>query len=276
MRPTVWFAFFAVACGGDGGPDTIVPRDTETIDRPDPPPTTTETGVEGSFVDATYYSVTARFGFDPDTQQHVPYAENGEGFSPVQLAVTLIDSSAALDGVLTAENSCEVVLEVDGSMPVASWVAGQAGWVGFDVPAGATVRDRCKNYGLPGAFADSSTVVSQWSWGVGIGELSELARETLEQTLPASQWSALEPYAAGAIGHGTGFTTGYGGEAVTSGFARAYQVDGNFEIVVGGTGDPEPIPVEQIHLETGVARAYYEVTLGPFLAVALTQQPPSR
>jgi hypothetical protein len=272
-----WTLLAALGCHGgdptDTGTSSIVPPG----DDDDSGPTTTDTGGGGgTFIDATYVAIVAKFGFDPDTQQAVPYAENGEGLSNPELDVILIDSDAALEGV-TDENSCTVALKAAQPMPIAPWVAAHGAWVGFDWPADAEIVDRCRSYGLPGEFGgDAGAQVAKWTWGLGVGPLSDIVRKTLADTLPPAQWAALQPYAVGSAGLSPFFAAAYGGDGFSDqGYAVADQVDGNFEIVVGGTGDPIPLAAEDVPQDPGVARGYYEVDLGPFLGANLTQDPVS-
>jgi hypothetical protein len=275
------FAAVLVGCsGGDKGDDggsTIVPIDDTT--DPDDTGVTTDTATGGGvFIDATYFAVVGRFGFDPDVQMQVEYAEPGEGFSPLQVAVVLIDSSIATSGVLDASNSCEVQMDVPGPVAVAPWAASIGAYAAFDVPSDADVRDRCKDYGLPSAFeGDARAQVKKWSWGVGVRELPDIVRDTLAQQLPPSEWATLENYIVGGIAATDAFVGPYGGTASDQGYTIGNEVDGNFEIVVGGTGDTVPIPAEDVLLETGgLARGYYEVWVGPFGSGALTADPPAR
>lgn len=260
-------AAVVAGCSGNDGDGTISPPTTPTI--PEDTSAPIDTSPAELAVDAAYFLVTARFAFDATTQQHVEFADPGTGLQPLQLAVTLMDTSIAYTGVLDATNSCEVVLEFPGPKPIASWVAANGAWIGLDVPGDATVRDGCRDYILPSSFAgDPAAAVSQWSWGIGVGPLDEDVEEQLRYALPASEWAALEPYIVGGALVSPLFASTSGGDGLTTaGFSLAYEVDGNFEIEVGGTGNAIPIPKEDVQgTTTGgtVATGYYEVAMGPF------------
>lgn len=264
----------AVAAGCSGKDPILAPPVTTDDDSPP----IIETGLEGGAVDASFFSVLARFAYDPATGMHTSFAEPGSGLSPVSFDVLLIDGSALYDGP-NEQNSCSVTLEMDTPQPVAAWVETQSAYTGFDVPPSATVRDRCKAYILPSEFeADAGSHIAKWRWGIGIGVLDEAVEAQLRKTLPASQWSALESYILGAVGWSdafTGSTMATGDGFVTQGYGTAFEVDGNFEIALSGTGNPLPILSESVVLEEGVARAYYEVQLGPFgPGTFLAQDPP--
>jgi hypothetical protein len=252
----------ALGCSGKSAEppiqDTLEPPSNDTI---------VETGFEGGYIDAAYFTVIGRFAYDPELQRHVPFAKPGGGIGPMEVAILIMDTSVAQNGI-NEDNSCEVILEVGDPQPEAPWVAASGSWTGFDVPAGSPVDDRCRFYGLPGDFqGDAGKHVSKWSWGVGLAELTLVMEEQLRLSMAPSEWGALENYILGGRGvssvfSGSTVVTGYG--VSSTGYATAFQVDGNFQIAQSGTGNPIPVPSEGIDQEIGVARAYYEVQLGPF------------
>ena len=256
-------------CGGMGALGCTDKESPPPLDTIDPPETTPpiETALEGGYVDAAYFLVMARFAYDPDLGMHVGFAEPGEGLSPMQLSVLFLDSPVATNGV-TPDNSCEVTLEIEAPQGQAPWVEAAGAFTGFDVPGDSRVRDRCRGYRLPGDFqGEVGSHVAKWRWGIGVGELDEVVEEQLRQTLPASEWATLEDYILGAVGSSNLFASGGVGTPeglTTQGYGTAFEVDGNFEISVSGTGNPLPIPAANIDQEVGVARAFYEVQLGPF------------
>ena len=116
--------------------------------------------------------------------------------------------------------------------------------------------------------------MKQWTWGLGVGPMDPDFAKALAATLPAAQWAALEPYAVGAAASSTFLSSAYSGDGFSvQGYTLADQVDGNFEIVVGGTGNPKPIAEAVVHEDPTVTRAFYEVTLGPFLGANLALAP---
>lgn len=256
MRFAGWMALAVIGCsGGDSDEDPIEPP----VEPPDDTSAPIDTAPEGSNIDAGYFLITARFAWDPETGLHQPFAEVGEGLTPIQVTVTLIDTSFA--GALTDENSCTVTLEVAEPLPTASWVVANEAWTGFDVPATRTVRDTCQFYGLPNEFGgDPALHVGKWQYGAGVGPLDPDVGEQIRLGLPPSEWDALEPYIIG------GFLSSnlFEGGITKKGFALGFEVDGNFEIVVDGVGNAEPIPGAAIDQEVGVARGYYEVTSALF------------
>ena len=236
--------------------DGLTPLDTEPLPRD-----TVDTGLDGSYVDAAFFAVIGSFAYDEDNERFASYAHPDAGLLPMSLTVLLIDSSLMETGVLNEDNSCSVSLEFDGPRDNAPWVESHGGWAGVDVPSDARVRDTCQFYGLPSAFeGDAARHVVKWSWGMGVGPLSDTTRQMLIDSLPASEWAALEPYAVGASLYsnlltGSGLTEdGYFGD----GFGIGYQVDGNFQVVLGGTGNPQPIGKEFINAPGGIATGYYE------------------
>jgi hypothetical protein len=270
----IWITILAGALGCTGKDPE--PTLLDTLGPPDPTDGI-ETGFEGGYIDASFFAVIGRFAYDPELQRHVPFAKPGEGIGPMEVSVLIMDGSVAQNGV-NEDNSCEVTLQVGSPQPDAPWVAGSEAWTGFDVPAGSPVDDRCRFYGLPGEFqGDAGSHVSKWGWGVGLSALTLLVEEELRNTMEASEWGALEPYILGGMGFSDIFigSTAASEAGVTShGYASAFEVDGNFQIAVSGTGNPIPVPSEGIDQEVGVARAYYEVQLGPFgPASLLTGEP---
>lgn len=261
----------AIGCsGGDDG--TLVPKDdpTDTEDTP-----TTDTGPEGGFVDAAYFAIVARFGWDEDLERHVGFAEPGTGLQPMELEVVLMDTSVT-NGIVDETNTCSVRFRFDASLPKADWVEPHGAWTGLDLPRDAEVVDGCRFYGLPGEFVgDAAAAIGSWSWGVGVGPLSQTVGETLQNSLPASEWAALQPYAVGGVVMSNLFAGSDLSEDgfVDAGFALGYEVDGNFEIVVGGTGNPQPIQKEFVNQPVGVATGVYEVQLGPFTPGTLLANP---
>ncbi|MEZ4241896.1 MAG: hypothetical protein R3F59_38255 [Myxococcota bacterium] len=282
MRGCWLVAWLAAGCSGDGGgKEPIVPKgDDDDIVGDDDDTTPLDTAPEGQFLDATGFLVTARFAFDPDNGLHVPYAEPGAGLSPVSLTVTIIDSAALYGGEpLDDRTSCNVTLEADGSVPVAPWVATTGAWTGFDLPAGATVRDTCRFYGLPSGFGgDAGGHVAKWTWGIGVAALPEAVATQIRQSVPPSEWAALEAYLVGAVLR-TDVLTGMGATTdgqTDAGYTLGYEVDGNFEIEAGGTGGYRPILGDDISAGlAGVARGYYEVQLGVFGPGELLTRDPS-
>jgi hypothetical protein len=242
------------------------PSIQDTLDPPDPT-LPVETGFEGGYIDAAYFSVIGRFAYDPELQRSVPFAKPGQGIGPMEVAVLLMDSTVSQSGP-NEQNSCEVILEIDAPQADAPWVAGAGAWTGFDVPAGFTVNDRCRFYGLPGEFqGDAGSHISKWDWGVGLGALTLVMEEQLRNVMEPSEWGALEPYILGGLGFSPiflGSTVASEAGVTSTGYATAFEVDGNFQIATSGTGNPIPLPSEGIDQEVGVARAYYEVQLGPF------------
>jgi hypothetical protein len=272
-----WLRLLAVGvlgCKGEDPPDDIVPLD-DGSESEDTAPPTVETGIEGTYLDARYFAVTARFAYDPDTNTHLSFAESGQGPSPIQLGVTIIDSSVESRGVVDEQNSCSVTLDIDGALPVASWVTTNGGWTGFDVPTATTVRDTCRFYGLPDAYGgDAGAQVAKWRFGVGVAPLDPDVADLVRSNRTPSEWAALEPYLVGGLLTSNLFGSGTAtGDAVALGVVLGYEVDGNFEIVVDGVGNPEPIPKAEVQQVVGVARGYYEATFGQFDGLLLTGEP---
>lgn len=266
-----WFLVLGLAACSGGG-DPTAPTDGGTTET-DPPPE--DTGPEGGFVDAAYFAIVARFGWDEGLARHVNFAEPGTGLQPLELEVVLMDTSVSTGG-MDETNHCSVRFLFDGPLPKADWVEPYGAWTGLDVPAGAEVRDGCRFYGLPGEFlGDAAAAVRGWSWGVGVGPLSRTVGETLENSLPASEWAALQPYAVGGVVMSSLFAGSELSEDgfVDAGFSLGYEVDGNFEIVVGGTGNPQPIRQEFVNQPIGVATGVYEVQVGPFTPGTLLARP---
>lgn len=261
-------AMVAAACGGpdDDGTDvdpTTPPDDTAPVDTA---PTGDDYAVDGAF-----WGVTGRFAFDDERDLHVPYVEPGAGPSPIAIDVVIVDSSIQYTGILDPSTSCTVTLEYDGQLGVAStWVDAHGVWAGFDLPPNPTVKDGCRGYfGLPSEIAsDVGAAVAQWTWGIGVGPaLDPVIEDQLRNTLSPSEWAALEPnIVAGAIVNpifAAAATNPSPDGFANSGFALGYEVDGNFEIEVGGTGSASPLTRETIEAaETGLATGYYEVVMG--------------
>jgi hypothetical protein len=273
----VSLALLLAACGGSDDD----PTDTDGTEIPEDT-SAEETGTTSPDVaiDGAFFGVTGIFAFDDATDQHVPYVVAGGGPAPLSILVTLYDSSVQYSGIVDDTTTCTVSLEHDGSLPIAAWVEAHGAWAGFDLPRGATVRDGCRGvFGLPPEFAgDVGAAVAQWSWGVGVGPIDPYVEEEISGSISPSEWAALEPNLVGGViisplfAAATTATTASDGFS-NSGFSLGYEVDGNFEIVVGGTGEPNPLPKEVIDSETGVATGYYEVYLGPWTGTAALANP---
>lgn len=277
MRWVLWAAAVG-GCGGhkDGG---IVPAGDDDDGFEDTAPPVEDTAPDGTYLDAAFYGIVARFAWDPALGVHVPFAEPGGVPNPIELSVLIIDSDAYSTGVIDETTSCSVTFEADAPLPVASWVAGAGAWIGFEVPPTATIRDTCQFYGMPSEFqGDAAGHVAKWTWGIGIGPLDTYVEQQLSYSLPASQWDAIKDDIVGGYATSSSFATATFAEASVSsfGFGIGYAIDGNFEIDVGGTGNLQPLTAEEVHVDgvDGVARAYYEVQAGPFpMATSLTNEP---
>ncbi|HHO53420.1 MAG TPA: hypothetical protein ENK18_21755 [Deltaproteobacteria bacterium] len=265
------------ACSGDGGPsnttvDGIVPPVDDGIDVP-----TADTVIGGSFIDATYFLVTARFAYDESSQQFSSYAHPDDGLQPMSVSVLLVDSDAALTGTVDATNSCFVTMELEGSVSNAPWVEEQEAWAGFDLPAGTTVRDNCRSYGLPSEWGgDVASHVTKWRWSVGVGPLNDETRSTLEQQLPASEWAALQPFVVGGVTLSDLFSlTGLAGDDgyLDLGIGLGFEVDSSFQIEIGGTGNYLPIEAQSINAPGGIATGYYEIEVGLFEPATVLTNP---
>jgi hypothetical protein len=268
-----WLALPLLACsGGQAEVDgTIVPLGDDDDDS-----VRIETGLEGTSVDAAFFAIVAAFAYDEENERFASYAHPDVGLVPMSLTVLLIDSSFMDTGVLDESNSCGVTLSFDGPRENAPWVEPNFGWAGVDVPADATVRDACRFYGVPPDFqGDVAKHVTKWTWGMGIGPLAEDTRQILIDSLPASEWAALEPYAVGASLNSSFLASsglsesGFYGE----GYGIGYEVDGNFQLVLGGTGNPQPIGKEFINMPGGIATGYYESQFLFQPGSALTNEP---
>lgn len=265
-----WVAALAAVlagCSGHGGDDAIVPPGDDDDDTTDTEPPPVDTAPDGVYLDAAYFAILGRFAYDPAVGL-TSFVEPGGAPSPLEVTVMILDSSAVSTGILDETTSCTVTMTVDPPVAEAAWVASHGAWVGFDAPSDAPVRDNCQFYGFPSEFhGDMAAQVRNWTWGVGVGPLDPYVESKLRLELPASEWAGIEPYVIGGAASSNLFTTGTttAVDGYTDlGFAMAYQVDGNFEIAVGGTGNPLPIPSSDVHTEDqpGVALGYYEVQLG--------------
>lgn len=274
-------AVLFVACGGGSGGDTDGP---DITDDTDPPIDHTGEDIERYSVDGAFWTVTARFAYDDANDRHVSYVEPNGGPTPISLAFTIIDSEVAQSGVLDETTSCTVTLESDGPLPMAPWVElnGELLWTGFDLPANPTVHDGCKHYyGLPSEIRDNvGPSIAQWSWGVGVGVLTDDLAQLLEAQLAPSEWAALKDYVIGGALVSPLFAdatadTGDAGDGVSfAAYALGYEVDGNFEVVVGGTGTPNPLSYAVVGAaETGVATGYYEVSSAIYTNAAVLGGP---
>src|SRR5687768_8037344 len=105
-----WAMGWLSACGALGctGKEPLKPIDSL---EPPEPTTTIETGLDGGYIDATYFLVVGRFAYDPELAKHVGFAPPGQGLSPMQLSVVIMDSTAATEG-LNDQTSCTVTLEI--------------------------------------------------------------------------------------------------------------------------------------------------------------------
>lgn len=278
MRPSLLSVLLAVACTGstsDTSPPTILPPpDTDSSTTTDTT-TTTDSLPEGGFIDGTFLAIYGRFAYDPTLGKGVEFAWPGEGYSPLQLEFQLFDSDAIYVGV-NETNSCSVFLEFPGPVAAAPWVAKQGAWFGVDVPADATVRNLCQNFGFPSQFEGNVVgQITKWSWGAGISEMSILMRKTLQNSLPDSEWAALQAYAVGGLLKSSIFLLeDEPSEFSDFGYGLAYTVDGNFQVDISGAGNTIPIPAEDVPQEDAVARAFYEVSFGLFNGLALTNEVP--
>lgn len=267
MRRFVPVLFAALAACSDGGT-----TDTQVTIPPLPDTTdsgTTETTTDdppgGVFLDAVVFFVDVKFGFDPDLGKAVDFANPDEGFSPLEVEVTLLSDDYVYLGK-TDTNNCSVRLTAEGPIGAAQWAVDYGAWWGLDFPADAVVDDGCANFGLPAEFqGDAGALVSRWTYGAAVTELSDVQRKDLSQRLEPSQWAALEDYALGGVLR-AGFLTAQesGADTMERGYATAFSVDNNFEIITGGAGATIPILATEVQQPEGLARAYYDLQMGPF------------
>ncbi len=264
------------ACSGPNDDDEDTSRPDDTVEpRPDDTGTTEETGIEGGSLNPTSWAVTARFAFDQPNVEHLSYAIPGVGIAPIQLEFMLIDSSWPADPVLDDDTRCLVFFEWDSSPGIAAWVEPHGGWTGFDLPSDATERDQCSEFfGLPADWSgDAASHLKNWTWGIGVGPMSDYVEDVLRAQLPDSQWAAIEDFAVGGIlNTDVLVNSDISEDGFTDlGFAIGFEVDSNFEIVIGGTGSKVPISKDYINQTPGVRTGYYEVAMGPYSnAVGLT------
>ena len=264
------------ACSGPDDDDADISPPDDTVDPPpDDTGTPEDTGIDGSSIVPTFWAVTARFAFDQENVEHLGYAIPGVGLAPIQFEFMLIDSSWPADPVLDDDTRCFVYFEWDSPSGIAPWVEPHGGWTGLDLPSDATVRDQCSQFfGLPADWSgDAASHLKNWTWGVGVGPMSDYVEDVLRAQLPESQWAAIEPFAVGGLLNTDLLVNSDLSEDgfVDLGFAMGFEVDSNFEIVIGGTGSKVPISKDYVNQTPGVITGYYEVTMGPFSnAVALT------
>ncbi|MBX2796671.1 MAG: hypothetical protein KTR31_03345 [Myxococcales bacterium] len=260
------------ACSGGDAPPVLTPQDD--ITRPPPVVETGDTGEEpGGRIDAAGAAIFGFFAYDESTQRFVNYGHPDFGLIPSSLEVVFLDSSTATDPV-DETNSCRVRLELTSPTPNADWVKEElTAWAGFDVPDDANLVDGCANYSLPSEFGgDVGFHVAKWPWGLGLSPITDETVEALEGGLPPSEWAALQPFAVGGSLVNPLFAKG-GSDYTEGGFVLGFEVDGNFQIVLGGTGNPEPILKELINTPDGVATAYYEANYGIAPGTAFTFDP---
>lgn len=276
---SLFFLLGLCACSGKGDDGNTrtdgVITNPITDDQPDLP--TADTVIDGSYIDATYFLVLSRFAYDEENEQFLSYAHPDEGLISMSLTILLVDSDVVNTGVIDSSNSCFVTMEFDGPLSNAAWVEETDAWAGFDLPSGATVRDNCQFYGLPALWeGDVASHVTKWSWSAGAGPLDDDTRATLEQQLPASEWAALQPFVFGGAFASDLFTlTGIAGDDgyANLGIGLAFEIDGNFQIEVGGTGSFEPIDSQFVNAPGGIATGYYEVEVGLFEPASILTNP---
>jgi hypothetical protein len=257
--------FFACATGGstDGREPTSEDTTDGTTDATGLPE---DTAPEGAFLDATYWSLSARFAVDGVTGRALRYGDRDEGLRPIAFTVTLLTGDALVQGI-SDETSCSATFETDGPLDGAQWAPDNGGWIGFDFPLDGNVRDRCRFYGLPPAFqGELASHVQKWTWGMGLAPLTIEVEDALRAQLPPAQFDALAPFVVGGSVHGDIFAQGTGGDPyLPAGYALGFEVDQSFVLAESAVGDPVPLPAELVWADDGrLGTGYYEVTVGFF------------
>lgn len=224
---------------------------------------TEDTGPDGGYIDAAAFTVRASFGWDATTRRIRTTADHELGWLPMEVDVVLLDTDALTSGI-DERTSCAVRMTFEDPVEVAGWVAGHGGWIGLDVPPGATVIDGCRFYGLPSLFRGAAgAAVSGFTWGAALTPLEGAVRDTLLAELGKSGWAGLEPYAVGAGVRSDALTDLEDGWS-PAGYAVGYEVTENFERKVDAVGLPVPMSAASIGGADGPPSGYYALSLGTF------------
>lgn len=255
-----WWLAFAACSGGDKGgpPPGDDDDDDDTAAVPD------DSAPEGGTLEVAFWAVSVAFAVDGATQSAVTAGDREGGLRPVSLTVTLLTFDALYQGQ-TDDNACSATFEIAAPVAPAAWSADVGAWIGFDLPVGGEVQDRCRFYALPPQYAGAlAPHVQSWSWGAGLATLDPDTEATLRAQLPASEWDAIAPYVVGGGVRSDVFSGGADPIWLGGGIALGYQVDGNFVLAENALGDPLPIASGDVWTGAAVGTGYYEVQVGLF------------
>lgn len=174
---------------------------------------------------------------------------------PLQLAVRLADDT--IDGGLTPDNHCDVVLTTTTPQPPAAWTA-DAGWFAVEFPADAAVSDSNCDFPLVADWSDPGARIAAHRWGLAVRALDPAdltawggygTDDPLQgKLLGASWWVDAVP---GPVG---------GGVANTPGIALGNAIDANGELLRTPDRDKLPMDADTIEAPGGVIDGFYELT----------------
>ena len=248
-------ALILAACKGDGVDDPQDSVDTDNPSVPAPTPTA-DTGFQQDFEPAGFSVSQAAFAIDESNSAR-PYTGLDQTGAPVSsdvlLVVTIINEDAAATGMISAANSCSVVLSTPNTLPPASWIADAGIWWGFELPAdAAVVDDTCSDLTFPAEWGGNvGDVVSQHRWGFGLTTMLPQVQTQLETQL-AAQWATIEPAVVGAGWYSSVLEgqPSFPGAFANGGFALGSQVDANFAVTVDAQGQPILLSSGEVYVDS--------------------------
>lgn len=168
------------ACDGedtastDTEDDSVTDTDSETEDTDSETDTDDPAAFQPTHIGVRY----ANTGIDADGLA-VPFTVDDVTTDP-WIGVQIWDDAAVSAEGFTEANSCIVYLSAT-SIPVTSWSADTGVHWGFILPAGSVVQDDCSELDFPAAWGgDVGAVIDQWSWGVGISDMTDQMQATLD------------------------------------------------------------------------------------------------
>lgn len=225
-------------------------------------------------IDAAYFSVRSQFVWSEEDALFLPYHDEELGEQSTEVTVWILDS-AALDTLEYDESSgCAMRFQIHDAIELPRWPARNSLWAGFDVDPNAdvTLIDGCHAASLPESFGDNvADHVARWTWGIGVGELSESTAATLESTLTEEEWDIARPVTVGGTLRSTIIEASDLGDGAifSEGIAVGYEVEFDDELGLHRLANDESGAVVSIstifvNAVTGVHTGLYEVRMGLF------------
>ncbi|MBT3222525.1 MAG: hypothetical protein HN348_25915 [Proteobacteria bacterium] len=265
-RLMVGAGFLAVVgCTDDGKPSEADDTDTDGTDVDDTDDTADTADTDLPSGVPYFFGAMGTFAIvDGEISAYTTYDSQGNEIE-VDPTLAIILAPEDWSGDLSdPTQTCFIELVAGNGATMAPWADTTAAYAGFSAPADATVSDFCMAWDFKGV-QNSSKLVSEYVWGVGLNDISADVTTRLQQQLSAAQWNDLEPYVVGGgfyldlLTQTTEFSDGY----VDGTYAVGVELDGNNKTEVDGKGEAVRIPKAEVSASRDGA---YSIQPGTVLA----------